>query len=632
MKKNKSQIKFYLKSKDNNNSQIPKAKSTKNSTSKNIKLNAQNKANITNKLEKQISEMSKKVEQEKINLRILKERLEQRKKVLNKIKGNTISDISSEKKEKKIKYRLKDNNNHRYDAPIKRKIGKEREIIEAQIKREKEKEKNMNEFEQLGEEIDKLVDENKELKKDIQAKRKQKIELEKLKEKMQIENKAKEEKLNDILRRNRNLEKSIKNNNYKKTVIECELQEKEFSMKRDELEKEYAKVIQEYIKREREDLKQKEFKRQIAELRGGGGYGKKFSKSNNNPEIIKELKRIEDDKISDRIPILDECLQKWREVNKEKKDSITKYTKNCTKIREAFENLAIHLDLDSISYLPEVFQKTEERESNINFQLEKLENELDKLELERNELLDQIELLRSKKNGIDAYKSKFLQQKKENIKIIDNITNILNNNINIREKFFQRIQPETDTFLKKLNATYLSEFVNDKIDINTNKKYNYKTVNNYLSNVEDYFNLVEDWKGNNNIDNFDMIEKQNFDKLREDMKKKLDGFETKRIMNKSLYNSMNIERKKGKELNEVIKKASNSILNQVKTTTNFRTNRINYYKNNSKISKTNKSIGYSQDITEDENCRNINDSQAYQQSSIYYPNNSSRVCNKSKNH
>ena len=54
--------------------------------------------------------------------------------------------------------------------------------------------------------------------------------------------------------------------------------------------------------------------------------------------------------------------------------------------------------------------------------------------------------------------------------------------------------------------------------VETNKKYNYKTINNYLTNVEDYYFLVKDWKDNNNIDDFEMIEKQNFDKLREDMK------------------------------------------------------------------------------------------------------------------
>ena len=628
MKKNKSQIKFFLKSNDTN-TQYKKVNSTKNSNSKNFKFISPNKKN---NLENQINKISKKVEQARINLGILKERLNQRKKELNKIKGNPISNKSSEKKEKKSYIALKDNSSRRYDAPIKRKIGKEREMIEAKNKRDKEKEKNENEFKRLGEEIDQLVEENKELKKDIQAKRKQKVELEKLKEKMKIENKAKENKLNDILIRNRNLEKSIKSNDYKKAAYEGELQEKNFSLVRDELEKEYAKVIQEYIKRERDELKQKEFKRQVAELRNRGGYDKKISKKYKNEEVLKELKRIEDDKISDRIPILDECLQKWREVNKEKKESIIKYKKNCTKIREAFENLAIHLDLDSISYLPEVFQKTEQRESNINFQLEKEENELDKLELEKNELSEQIELLKSKRNGIAAYKSKFLEQKKENIKIIENITNILSKNINIREHFFQRIQPETDIFLTKLNNTYLSDFVNNKIEINTNKKYNYKTVNDYLSNVEDYFNLVEDWKGNNNTENFDMIEKQNFDKLREDMKKKLEGFESKRIMNNSLYNSMDIERKRGKDLNEVIKNASNSILGEVKTTKNFRTNKIKFNINNSKINKNNKSIGYSQDITEDENCRYANDSQAYQQSSIYYPNNTSRLYNKNKNH
>ena len=271
-----------------------------------------------------------------------------------------------------------------------------------------------------------------------------------------------------------------------------------------------------------------------------------------NKELLKELKKIEDEEINDRTPILDELLEKWRTVNKQKKNNVDNYINNCTKIRDALENLAIYLDLTSISYLPEIFQKTEQKLSNINFQVERLENEGVQLDNEKNTLINQIELLNAKKKGITAYRHKFLQQKMEKFKIIENLTAKLNKNIAIMENFFKRIQPETDNFLQKFNESFLSEYIINKVDIDANKTYNYKTINNYLSNVEDYLYLIQDLNSNDKIDNYDMIEKQNLDELREDMKEKLEGFETKRIMNKSLYNSMNTERKKGQKLNDII--------------------------------------------------------------------------------
>ena len=193
--------------------------------------------------------------------------------------------------------------------------------------------------------------------------------------------------------------------------------------------------------------------------------------------------------------------------------------------------------------------------------------------------------------------------------------------IDLKEKFFQKLQNGTDNFLIKFNETYLSEFIYNKINVDKSKKYNYKTIKHYLSNVEDYYNLIQDWDKNNNTDNFEIIEKHNFDILREEMKQKLEGFEEKRIMNQLLYNSMNIERKNGKELNEIIKNTSNNIMGKIKT-------HHNKLKNNQKNSKdiiNNKSNTLSQVLTEDGNYRYGNECFANQQSSIFYPNNSSLI-------
>ena len=105
-------------------------------------------------------------------------------------------------------------------------------------------------------------------------------------------------------------------------------------------EQEYNRVIKEYILKERENANELNFNRKIAELRNKGNI-KSLNVTDNNEkfEIQKELKKLEDDVLGDRTPILDECLEKLRIVNKEKKDNINKYIKNCKKIKKIFEKL-----------------------------------------------------------------------------------------------------------------------------------------------------------------------------------------------------------------------------------------------------------------------------------------------------
>ena len=146
----------------------------------------------------------------------------------------------------------------------------------------------------------------------------------------------------------------------------------------DYLEQEYNKVVQRYIKYEREKINESNFNRQVNELRNKGNINVQLSSGQKGLELKKELEKFESEKINDRTPILDECLEKWRIVNKEKKESINQYIKNCTKIREIFDKLILYLNLDSYQDLPEIFKKTEKKESDINIQLEKNKNENDK--------------------------------------------------------------------------------------------------------------------------------------------------------------------------------------------------------------------------------------------------------------
>ena len=138
-------------------------------------------------------------------------------------------------------------------------------------------------------------------------------------------------------------------------------------------------------------------------------------------------------------------------------------------------------------------------------------------------------------------------------------------------------------------------------------------MNKYLSNVEDYLNLVYDWEENNDIDNFGDIEEQNFDKLNSEMNQKLENFNKyKLINNKSLINSMKLQRKNGLNFNDIIKSASKKIIRP-----------INYNNfNRSKFNRKNKSKERTTENSNDDYIQFQYDTQSLQQSSIFFQNTS----------
>ena len=502
-------------------------------------------------IETQVSSASKKIEIDKINLRILKERLIQKRKIFKSLEGKDEKiDIKKQKSKKKL-----------YEPKIIKK-GREREIIDDKIKTEKEKEKAEYDFKKVTDDIDDLIKENMQLKKEIEFQRIKKVEMENLRKKLKGEIDIKKEKLKEILKNcnfNEIKEKKIslieELNNYNIQKKRCEVLEKD-------LEKEYNKIVQAYIKKEREDIIESHFNKQVTELKNKGSLGK-YNSGKQGIEIQKELEKYENEKIGDRTPILDEILEKWRRVNHEKKENIHKYSKNCIKIRETFDKLVEHLNLDSYDNLPEIFKKTEERQSNISIKLEKIQNENNKLIKERNDIISLTELIKTKKEEYLSYKKKFIEQKKDKIKIIENTIQKFKKDINIKEKIFEIIQPETDKFLKKLNNTYIAEFLHNKIDLREDNKYNYLSINKYLSNVEDYINLIQDWKDNDNMEQYESMEEQNLEELNEEIKRKLDAFDKNKLINDSLAISMQINRKNGINLDEIIKSASKKLIRPI---------------------------------------------------------------------
>ena len=569
-------------------------------------------------IQRNIQEMTKKIEHEKINLRITSERLTQREKIYNELQGRPVQK-TQEEKERERKEHKKAVKSHKLSDPIIRKKGKEKEFYDEQIRIQKIYDKNKVDFEKLTCDINELVIGNKNLKQQIIDLRKRKVEAQKQLDTIVEENQKKAEELEDILKENKSLKDQIKYKEYKKVVEFGNTQEKNFVAQRDDYEDQYHEIIKNFVKREKEAKKENAKKRQMALL--GSGSPTHF-KGMNDKDIEKQLKILAEEEISDRTPILDLEIEKWEEINKTKKITLQRHYENCIKIEEAFKKLTNFLGLDDFCQLPEVFKKTEQQSSNINFYIEKLDLQLDDLEQEKQSIIDQIELLSGKQTENCNNKSKFKEQKEQSIKIMDNLINKFETDIEHKREVFKRIQPSTDKYLQELGDSYIADFIPNKETVDTNIEYNEQTVNKFLANVQDYYKIIQTWDEANRSIKQD--ENRDIDRLRDEMKLKLGGFEKNRIINKKLIATMKNELKSGVNIEDIIKKASIDIAQQtnvVNNNTMGNTNKPGKDVNNSSSFNNNSQMPtemMANNQTQNESGYN------QQQSSIIVPNNNSQ--------
>ena len=574
------------------------------------------KQNEDKSIQDQIKYETTAIEQLKIDLRLLKERHVQRENKYNELQGKPVNK-TSEEKEKERRDHKKAIKNHKFTDPIQRKKGREKEIADNREKIAKEETRKKAEFQKLTTDTNELIISNKELKDQIEDLRKRKVEALKKKEKIAEENEQKKKNLEDMYHNNEVSKSQIMHKEYKNAVTQGTDQQKEFEAERDDLEVEYQKLIEEYIKRERENKKENAKKRNMAAL----ALSKKgMATSSRDKDIEMELKKLADEEIMDRTPMLDLCIDKWRVINDIKKASIEIFQQNSTKIRDAFNKLTKYIGLDSFNQLPLVYKKTEQQMSNINMYKEKLETQNDKLEYEKELIINQIKLLSGVKKNKNLEKSQFIKQKIKNIEVIENCADNFKKEIDIRMNMIERIQPKTLSFLDKFGSSLLADYIYGKVNVDQTSKFNEKTVDKYLSNVQDYIKLVQEWEKSTKESKSSENE---IDKLREDMKQRLETFEQNRLLTTELCESMELDYKKGKKLEEIIKESSLKIALDIHNP-NSRSTVITKGRK--------KNLNTSNATTEPGNIRYGNNSTltSKQQSSIIRPNNSSSINNKSK--
>lgn len=286
-------------------------------------------------------------------------------------------------------------------------------------------------------------------------------------------------------------------------------------------------------------------------------------KGANANELEKQIKSMESEEISDHTPIIEEILNKWKGINKTKKQMIEKYTKNVAMIKEALDTAIRFAGIDKYEDLPIVYQKAEDQMASIDIHINQMENEVDDLKIQKQILIQKIDYLNVAKENGSQDKVSFKEKMNLSMQKLSDSIKKIETDISLKRNLFKKIQPFTDEYLIKLNGTYLSEYVPNKYQIDKDLIYNEISVLKFVVNAEDYYNLIqmfdeamkEKAKGQN--DNSEI------DRLRNEIRIKLENFQREIIVNNNLYSSMKVETKSGLDFDEIIKRSSQRVLDNL---------------------------------------------------------------------
>ena len=509
-------------------------------------------------IQKEIQEITKDIEKKKIELRISDERYTTKQREYNELQGKP-NPLTEEEKEKKKKER-NDSKGHKYDEPKKDYAAKEK-LNDTARRKLKQLGKKENESESLTQLINDTNLDIEDLKNQIENLRKQKSQsmnqlnlIEKTNEKLKKDTE-------ELKKKNENTNKKIEENDNNELMSKTQLgfeQRKNFERRRDKLEAKYHKIIEANIERERERKKEQAKKRQLLGMMATNAMNNS-KKNKNEKEIEEQIKKLHNEEISDRIPILDVTLDKWKNINKIKKNMLDKYIKNAEVLKEAFDIIMKFLGVHEYDELPIIFEKNEEQNSNIEMYITQLTDLNDEKEEKKIIFQQQIEELKLRKDNRQNEKQNFGDDKKANIDKLNEKIKEIENDINSKRDFFNRLQPETNRFLQKLNQTYVSDYVPNKIPLD-NLKYTEDNVKTIMDNIQNYYKLITQFEKSISNPNKDDYVNRKLDELRLDMREKLENFKKENCMNtKQVKNDL---KNSGNNYDETIKKLSKVIVEQ----------------------------------------------------------------------
>ena len=442
-------------------------------------------------LQKAIQEVTSKIEQEKIKLRITDERLEAKKNQYNQLLGKPVQK-TEEEKEREHKVKLEQTKKHKLETTQKKKkVNKAEEFRLIQRKQNIDICRQEIELNGLIKAINETNLKIDELKLQIANLRKRKVAHDKQLTKLIIKNEQLKEETEKLKEINEQGFEDIQKIDMEKLAKRKEIgdrQEKKFQKKRDILEDQYHKIIETNIQRERERKKEQAKKRQMLGIMAKQVMKQK-NKTKEDDSIEEKKKKLKSEEICDRIPILDLIIEKWKNVNKTKKQMLKKYNKNSETLKKSLELIKKFLGVEDYSELPVIYKKTEEQFSSVQMYICNLLNTKHIKEEQKDILIEQIKILEKNQEKDTNDKNNFLEEKKRNIEKLKNQITRIKNEIEEKRDFFCKLQPMSEKFLNRLNETYVGEYIPNKLR-SLNMKYNESNIKNVFDNISNYYKLI----------------------------------------------------------------------------------------------------------------------------------------------
>ena len=181
-----------------------------------------------------------------------------------------------------------------------------------------------------------------------------------------------------------------------------------------------------------------------------------------------------------------------------------------------------------------------------------------------------IVMLNNSKKNDKLEQTNLVGEIKEKTEIIKKKNDRLEQNINRKRNIFRLMQKPTFDFLRKMQQTYLTDFVVSRHNVEDNEKLNETNVVNFLETMYCYCQLIKDFDENakSNI-NLTEISKESrdinktLDLLKKDFKMKLSKINYNNCVNNNVQHSIYTVVKKGNDFDETIRRLANEIVEQV---------------------------------------------------------------------
>ena len=532
--------------------------------------NSQNSLSINNDfpdtvktLQRSIHEISQKIEEDKINLRILKERHIKKQGEFNKLSGKPVNK-TKEQVLQEVKTKIEKYKNRQIFDPN---YGKKEHIPlpdEETFLIKKNTNKCQLQLDFLRDEINKHILSNLKLSNAIKEVRKDKLRLTEKYEKIESENKEIQRDLMLVELKNKRIYNRIQFKCLSDVCTQGKKIEAIFLQNRDKLENDYHQVIEANI------LREKEHKNDLKKLRLRNAIFADKARNKSSSNATSGLLVEDNDEIYDRMPILDTLINKWKYITKYKKTMINKYIKHARDVKISFDKLLKYLGLDNLDDLPDVISKDQKQANEIETYLSKLNTEVEELREKKINLEKKIILLNNSKKNDKLEQTNFVGEIKEKTEIIRKKNDRLEQNINRKRNIFKLMQKPTFDFLRKLQQTYLTDFVASRHYVEDNEKLDETNVINFLETLYCYCQLIKDFdentKSNINLTELSKESKdinKTIDALKKDFRSKLLKINFNNCVNNNVQHSIKSVVKRGNDFDETIRRLANEIVEQV---------------------------------------------------------------------